>query len=176
MDFIQHTFNWIKGEILEGTIITIVGFIIISTAFLFWKFGNTPNAKALIIPLLITGLIPLVLGIAGIYSYKTRIPEYTSRWEQNPGKFIQAEKERVEGFDNIFKYSYPAAIIMVVGGAILFFLFKSPNIKAISLALMLMGIMAYFIDFFAAERAGSYLKEINSYEKTISTTTSNNLP
>ena len=167
MEFIEHTISWVKGEILEAAIMGIVGFMIIIASILFWKFGDTPYAKALIIPLLITGIIPFTMGISGIYSNNARIPEFTKHWEQSPDKFIQDEKERVEGFDNIFKYSYPAAIILVVGGAILFFVFKTPNWKAISLALMLIGMMAYFIDFFAAERADIYYQKIIEYHKKL---------
>lgn len=167
MEFIQHTLSWVKGEILEATIMGIVGLIIIIAAFLFWKFGDTPYARALIIPLLITGLIPFVMGISGVYFNKSRIPEFKKQWEQNPAQFVQSEIERVEGFDNIFKYSYPAAIILVVGGAILFFVLKTPNWKAISLAFMLIGIMAYFIDFFAAERADTYYQKIMEYYKRL---------
>lgn len=110
---------------------------------------------------MIVGFIPLFFGISGAISKNRSIPEYTALWEQNEQSFISAEKERVESFDKIFKYSYPAAIIFVIGGAILFFLVSSPNWKAISLAMMVLGLMAYFVDHFAAERAEIYLKEIN---------------
>lgn len=161
MEFIIHTINWAKGEITEAIISGIIGLLIIIGALLFWKFGNTPNAKAMVIPLIVVGLIPLVASISGVYTNKNRIIEYSKQYDSNPQAFVLSEKERVEGFDNIFKYSYPAAIIMVIGGAILFFVLKSPNWKAISLALMIMGLMAYFIDFFAAERAKNYLEKIN---------------
>jgi hypothetical protein len=160
MEFIQHSINWAKGEIQEAVIMGIVGLIIIVSALLFWKYGNTPNAKAMLWPLLVVGLIPFIMSFSGVYSNKTRIVEYTTQYEANPKAFIQSEKERVESFDEIFKYSYPAAIIMVIGGAILFFVLKTPNWKAISLALMVMGLMAYFIDHFAAERADIYYKQI----------------
>ncbi len=53
MDFIQHTINWVNGEILEATITGVFGALIILCSVLFWKFGTTPYGKSLIIPLLI---------------------------------------------------------------------------------------------------------------------------
>lgn len=160
MELIDHTINWAKGEIAEATIMGIFGALLVTCSILLWKFGNTPNTKALFIPLLIVGLIPFIMGISGVISNKNRIPSYQKAWETDKQEFILSEKARVEGFDEIFKYSYPAAIIMVITGAILFFISSTPLWKSISLALMTLGLLAYFIDFFAAERADIYLNHI----------------
>ena len=160
MEFIQHTLNWVKGEILEAVIMGICALIIMLCSFLFWKFGNTPNAKALVLPLLFVGFFPFVMAISGVISNKKRISTYSQAWQDNPKEFIQVEYKRVKGFDKIFKYSYPAAFIFTVAGAILFFLIDTPTWKAISLSFIILGFMAYMIDFFAAERANIYLKFI----------------
>lgn len=52
---------------------------------------------------------------------------------------------------------------MTIVGALLFFLFASPIWKAISLAMMTLGLMTYFIDHFAKERADIYLRYIDAY-------------
>lgn len=160
MELIEHTINWSKGEILESTITGIGGLLLLVSGIIFWKFGDTANAKALVLPLVIVGLLIIAAGSFGVASNKAKINRFQQEYQKNPFSFVQSEKERVEGFDNIFKYSYPGAIILVIAGAILFFLFQSPNIKAISLTLMLLGLIAYFIDFFAAERAEIYYHEI----------------
>lgn len=51
---------------------------------------------------------------------------------------------------------------MIIGGAILFFILKTSTGKAISLTMMCLGLMTYFIDHFAKERADMYLEYINS--------------
>ena len=162
MELINHTITWVKGEIQEAIITASFGALIVLCGVLLWKFGTTPYARTLIVPLLVVGTIPLFMGVSGAISNNRSIPEYTARWEQNEQSFISAEKERVESFDEIFKYSYPAAVIFVIGGAILFFLVSSPNWKAISLAMMVLGLMVYFVDHFAAERADIYLEKINA--------------
>ncbi|MCT4588917.1 MAG: hypothetical protein N4A71_13930 [Carboxylicivirga sp.] len=162
MEFIEHTINWAKGEIQEAIIMGIAGLMIIISALLFWKFGNTPYAKAMVLPLLVVGLLPFINSFSGVKSNKTRIVEYTKQYEANPQAFVLSEKERVESFDEIFKYTYPMAIILTIGGAILFFIVgKSPAWKAISLAMITLGLMTYVIDHFAAERADIYLEKIN---------------
>ena len=165
MELIHHTLNWVKGEILEAKIMAIAGVVIILCAILFWKFGTTPYAKSMVTPLFVVGIIPLVFGVSGAISKQKSIIHYKEAWEQNQTEFVQSEKARVESFDNIFKYSYPFAIICTIGGAILFFLISSPNWKAISLSLMMLGLMAYVVDHFAAERADIYLKHIKEVIK-----------
>lgn len=163
MEFIQHTHQWVNGEILEATIMVIAGAVILLSAALFWKFGGTPNAKSLVIPLLIVGLIPFVTGIANVSNNKSRLPACKQAWQEDERAFVLAEKERVQGFDEIFKYTYPFSLIMVMGGAVLFFLLTSPTWRAISLAMMSIGLMAYFIDHFAKERADIYMQHIEVY-------------
>ena len=76
MELIQHTLNWVKGEIVEATIMAIFGALIVTCGVLCWKFGNTPHAKALTIPLLIVGSIPLFMGVSGVITNKKSIPVY----------------------------------------------------------------------------------------------------
>lgn len=65
---VENTLNWYNGEIFEAKIILAFGLIIIIMAFLFQYLGNTPYAKALLIPLLITGVIFSVIGGSMIFS------------------------------------------------------------------------------------------------------------
>lgn len=160
MEFIKYTTNWVNGEIFEATVMSIVGVLIILCSLLFWKFGTTPYAKSLIIPLFVVGLIPLVNGIFSVQNNKSRLSEYEQYWQEDEHQFLLSEQKRVKSFDEIFKYSYPFALIMTIGGALLFFIVSSPNLKAISLAMMMLGLMAYFIDHFAKERADIYLEHI----------------
>jgi len=73
MDFIQHTTNWIKGEIFEATLFGSFGLLTIICSLLFWKFGDTPNSKAVIIPFIVVGLFFLGTAISGISSNKKEI-------------------------------------------------------------------------------------------------------
>lgn len=160
MEFIQHTLNWTKGEIIEATTFGIAGLLVLIAGVLFWKFGGTINAKALVLPLIITGFLFAAIGTFGVYNNQQRLSKYKASYQENPTEFIKSEKARVEGFDDIFKYSFPAALIFTIGGALIFFFSNGANIRAISLAFIIIGLFVYFIDFFAEERAKNYYKEI----------------
>jgi hypothetical protein len=62
MEFIQHTINWCKGEILEGSMVVLYGAVIVIVSILFRKIGATPFTKAMFIPLLVVGLLCIIVG------------------------------------------------------------------------------------------------------------------
>jgi hypothetical protein len=119
MDFINNTNNWVKGEIFEGTVIAVFGILTLFTAFIFWKFGETPHAKVLTIPTVVLGVLLLSMGTAMCSSNQKRFKEYQNQYQENPSGFIKQEKERVEGFQYLYTISKvvaTAAFIFAIFG------------------------------------------------------------
>jgi len=160
MDFIQHTLNWTRGEILESTIFGIFGFACLLISAAFWKFGSTPGARALIIPMLVIGLLYTAVGSFGIYNNTQRLTKFTEAYESDPRGFFQKEKDRVEGFMTWYFYTFGTGTVMILAGLGLFLFVGSPNPRGIGLALILMGFSFLCIDFFSEERAVTYQQEI----------------
>lgn len=160
MDFIQHTTNWVKGEIFEATIFGSFGLLTIICTLLFWKFGETPNSKAVIIPFTIVGIFFIVTAISGIVSNNKRLTEYNEAFQKDKKAFIISEKKRVEDFQYLYKMTIIIAAVSFAV-AIGFFLFTDNQIlKAIGLALILFGMTGLIIDYFSKERADNYYKVI----------------
>lgn len=163
MEFFQHTLQWIKGEIIEASVVLFSGILMIVSSGLLYKFNNTLHGKSLIIPLAVIGLLLATSGIFGIINNNKRISTYTKAYNQNEKEFLLSEKTRVENFDTIFKYTYPISAILVIAGAILFFTTKNTNLKAVYLGFITIGFAAYYIDYFAFERAKIYLNHIKNH-------------
>lgn len=162
MDFIQHTSNWVKGEIFEATIFGSFGFFTIIFSLLFWKFGETPNSKAVIIPFAVVGFFFLATAISGIVSNNKRLTEYTEAFQKDHMDFIKSEKKRVEDFQYLYKMTIIIASVCFVI-ATCFFLFTSNHIlRAIGLALITFGLTGLIIDYFSKERADTYYKVITT--------------
>ena len=160
MEFIQHTINWVRGEILESVVFGAFGFITLIISIIFWRFGKTPNAKGMIIPLLVIGLFYFIAGAVNIYRNQQRIPQYQEEYQKNPVGFVESEKNRTEGFMNIYIYTYVIGTVMILTGLILFLFVGGVNPKGIGLSLILMGLSLLCIDYFSKERAISYHNEI----------------
>jgi hypothetical protein len=166
MEFIQKTTNWVKGEIFEGIIIGSFGLLTIICSLLLWKFGETPNAKAVIIPLAVVGILLLAIAIGGIANNNKRLHQYTEAFNKNKTEFVKSEKKRVEDFQYLYKITI---IIASIGFtiAICFFLFTNNHIlKAIAIALIIIGLSGLTIDYFSKERADMYYKAITTEIKS----------
>jgi glycerol uptake facilitator-like aquaporin len=161
MEFIQHTLNWVKGELFEGKIIAIASFAILLSSFIFWKFGTTPNAKAIVIPLLVVGIIAASVGVPMVFSNQKRLVEFQTNYEENPTAFIQSEKERVEDFQYMYKTALIATVVFLVVALCLLWFTKSQYLHALAIALMLFGLSLQMIDYFSKERAKVYYEHID---------------
>jgi len=166
MDFIQHTTNWIKGEIFEATLFGSFGLLTILLSLLLCKFGETPNSKAVIIPLALVGIFFLATAISGISSNNKRLPKYTEAFNKDKAEFVKSEKKRVEDFQYLYKMTIIIASVCFAV-AICFFLFTNNHIlKAIGLALIIFGLTGLIIDYFSKERADTYYKAITTEMKS----------
>ncbi|HEY8937609.1 MAG TPA: hypothetical protein VIM65_20425, partial [Cyclobacteriaceae bacterium] len=120
MNLFNGTAAWIKGEIFEAVLILAFGVVIILSGVMFWKFGTTPNSKALVIPLVVTGIVYSALGGSMYISNHKRLPAYQLNYDKNKLVFIQAEKERVESFQYMYTISKIVATIFFTCTLIIF--------------------------------------------------------
>ncbi len=160
MEFLQNTNNWVKGEILEASIIAVFGIIVLLSGVALGKFGTTPNARALLLPLLVVGILLLSFGISLYFSNQKRLSEYKEQFEENTIEFVQQEKKRVEDFQYMYIISKVIATIAFVLAFFAFWFTKSSNIQGIAIGLLLFGISSLVIDFFSEERAKIYYNKI----------------
>ena len=160
MNFHQHTLNWLKGELFEGTIILISGIVLIIIALMLWRFGTSPNAKSLIIPILVVGLL-FSLGIGSMMiSNEKRIAQFEKAYLDDSKAFILSEKQRVEDFQVLYKYSVGFAAISFLLTIIAFGFLGNRTFQSICIALMIISVSLIIIDHFSKERSEIYYIEI----------------
>jgi hypothetical protein len=163
MKLIKYSIQWAKGEMFEGMCIAVLGILTLICTVLIWKYGTTVNARALVIPTLVIGLLFTAMGSFMVYSNNNRIAEFETAYQANPTEFTQAEKTRVEGFQ--FMYPTTLAIISVCFlVAVLAFVFsKNPTFHAIGIVLSVFGVALIIIDYFSKERGQIYYEHIKNY-------------
>jgi len=164
MDIFQHTTDWIKGELFEGKLVVFFGIITCICAFLFYKIGTTPNAKALLWPLLIVGFMFIGIGGGMLYSNSKRLVEFPKAYRENPKSFVESEKERVEAFTKWYPTTRYVFATLGVLGIVVFLFWNKPIGRAIGIALLLMTIATYVVDYFSEERAENYYQNLEDYK------------
>jgi O-antigen/teichoic acid export membrane protein len=160
MDFIQHTINWVKGEIFEAIIFGSFGLLTIICSLLFWIFGVTLNSKAVIIPFLLVGIFFLITAISGIVSNNKRVKELTDSYQRNKVEFVFSEKKRVEDFQYLYKMTIIIASVSFIVALSFFYFSDNYRLRAVGIALILFGMTGLVIDYFSKERADNYYKTI----------------
>jgi hypothetical protein len=160
MELIQYTQDWIKGELFEAKLITIFSIMLIVIALLFHFIGNTPNAKAMLFPLIIVGVMFTSLGVGMLYSNTKRTVEFNQAYQDNPQTFASSEKARCEVF--MTWYSTSRWIVSIIGvlGVLIFVFWSTPIGRAIGVSLILITLMAFVVDHFSEERANIYYEHI----------------
>ena len=160
MDFFQNTVNWIKGELFEASLILSFGIVTVIAAFLFWKAGTTPNAKALFFPLLVSGLVYTAIGTGMQINNPKRMTLYQHEYKVNKEAFIQAEKKRVEDFQYGYIISKVVASLLFPATLLIFWLTKNPTWQGIGIGLAYFALAGLVVDYFSQERADIYYKAI----------------
>jgi O-antigen/teichoic acid export membrane protein len=160
MDFIQHTINWVRGEIFEAMIYGSFGLLTIFCSLLFWIFGTTLNSKAVIIPFALVGIFFLITAVSGIANNNSRLREYTGAYQLNKAEFLLSEKKRVEDFQYLYKMTIIIASVSFAVALSFFYFSDNYLLRAVGLALILFGMTGLVIDYFSKERAENYYKTI----------------
>lgn len=162
MTFIDHSVLWVKGEAFEGTLVAIAGVAFILMGIAFWKLGNTAGAKAIVIPIIACGTL---FFAAGVYSYVTnsnehRIQSFQASYAENPTGFVQAEKQRVEGFKSLYQGTLWMALVFFLLAVASHWFTSNLNLRALGMVLALIGSAGLVIDYFSKERADTYYAAI----------------
>lgn len=160
MDFIQHSINWVKGEIFEAMIYGSFGLLTIFCSLLFWIFGTTLNSKAVQIPFALVGIFFLVTAISGIVTNNKRLREYPSAYRLNKEEFVLSEKKRVESFQYLYKMTIVIASLSFAISLSFFYFSDHSLLRAVGIALILFGMAGLVIDYFSKERADIYYEII----------------
>ncbi len=160
MKLFEHTQNWLEGELFEGTIVLVSGIILLIISLVLWKFGSTPNAKALIIPIMVVGLL-FSLGIGSMMvSNQKRIINFEKAYQENPKEFIESEKQRVEDFQVLYIYSVGFAAFSFLLTIFAFGFMENRIFQSVCIALMIVSVSLIIIDHFSKERAQIYYQHI----------------
>ena len=160
MGLIQHSINWCKREIFEGKMSLLFGVIVLMISLAYWKFGSTPYAKAMVIPILAVAVFSMSVGIYLITTNQARIPAYTAAYTANQEQFIQNEKARTEAFIKWYPYTRYIFLGVMLVAVLTMVLSNGSLARAIGIALMLLSLYVFVLDHFSEERAHIYYGQI----------------
>lgn len=160
MEFIQNTVNWIKAELFEAWFILAFGILSVVGGFLFWKIGTTPNSKALLWPLIVSGFIYASIGGGMLFSNQKRLIEYPKLYQRDKQGFVVSEKKRVDDFQYGYTVSKIVATIFFAMTLLIFWTTKNSTWQGVGIGLTYFALAGLVVDYFSQERADAYYKTI----------------
>ena len=160
MKLLEYSFQWAKGESFEGMCIVIAGVLTLVCSLLIWKFGTTVNAKALLVPVFVLGLLFSSIGGFMLYFNNQRISEFQKAYQTDSKAFIKNEKKRVEDFQFMYPTSLAVSAVCFLITVLAFAFSKNPAFQAIGIVLTVFGVSLIIIDYFSKERAQIYYDHI----------------
>jgi len=160
MKLVEYSVHWAKGESFEGMCIAIAGVLTLICSLLIWKFGTTVNAKSLLAPTFILGLLFSTMGSFMLYSNNKRVTEFQQAYQTDSESFIQHEKKRVEDFQFMYPTSLAITAVCFLFTILAFVYSKNPTFHSVGIVLAVFGLSLIIIDFFSKERAKIYYEQI----------------
>ncbi|MFZ6665705.1 hypothetical protein [Peijinzhouia sedimentorum] len=159
MEVIELTTRWVKGEVLQGKIGLVIGFLI-GIAFLNFADFQHPFYKGMIIPFVILEIVLL-----GYSSYQLVMrPKYIVKVEQvyiqRPQSALEMQLKKSRKDDLVYRMIRILWVSLLLGSLLFAFLLNHPLYKGMSIGFAGFFFVAYFFDTILHLRLKIYLKTL----------------
>ena len=156
---IKTALDWAGAEMISSALFATCGVLFLTASFCFWQF-------AYIIPLLVTGLLLMILGIGLIVPNYLRLSSFPDAFQADAAIFIADELARVDktmkGYNNALFVIFPAIIMAC---AVILMMMRTPIWQASAISVIAMIAILLVIDSNANARLGTYKAELEQAQK-----------
>ncbi len=145
MNLLDYTTTWVKGEILQGKILLIIGLIFLITAIVIFKSDNA-LLKGTLIPMAFMLLIFFGYGGMQVFSRTSHINKVEEIYKSNQKEAIDMEYTKAKKDDKSYSILKPIWAILIVLSIVLYFAFSSYYMKGLSIGLVGLFLTALIVD------------------------------
>lgn len=160
MDILKLSTDWAKAEVFSAKMILLLGFLFFLTAFGFWQLGKTSMAKALVWPILISGILLIAVSAGLYFTNKPRITQFEIAYKNDSKAFVQTEIARTAKSQNDLALVFIVLPFIIIVGALLIMLVNTPVWRAIGITTIALMTALMFIDSNTDARNTAYHKQL----------------
>ena len=157
MHILKTAMDWAKAEMFSSMFFAVFGIVFLFASASFWYLGKTETAKAFVIPLLVTGLLLVVLGVGLVIANQWRLSTFPTAFAADAKAFLAAEMTRadktVSGYQKVVHIYLPAIIALC---ALTLLVVRTANWQASMVAIIAMMAVIMLVDTNAAKRMERY--------------------
>lgn len=157
MNLLEHTTNWVEGEIVQGKIMFVLG-VVVLIGFITIFRSNSALLRGMLVPI---GLILLILFGYGGYQIFGRPPHLnmvTDLIEKNPKQAIEQEYKKAEKDDSTYTMLKKVWVTLIVVSAFSYLFFSSNYLHGLSIGLVGLFATTLLVDSILHQRLLSYMK------------------
>lgn len=163
MEILKLSTEWAKSELFSAKIVGLFSLIVLVSAIGFALWGKTATAKAYVIPLIVSGLFLVAVGVGLYAANKPRLELFRKECNTNADAFVQKEIERTTKSQSDFKMVFKVLPVIIIIAAILFMFLPSATWRAISVTLIVTAAFLLLVDSNTSARNNSYREQLIKY-------------
>ena len=164
MHVLKTAMDWARAEMFSSMFFALFGVVFLFASASFWHLGKTETAKAFVIPLLVTGILLVILGVGLVIANQWRISTFPAAFAADAKAFLAAEITRadktVSGYQKAVQIYLPAIIAIC---ALALLVVKTPNWQASMVAIIAMMAVIMLVDTNASTRMEDYQDRLQEF-------------
>jgi len=158
---LEHTNNWVKGEVTQGWVMLIGGIVMAIACYYCWK-ADSAIIRGMLIPLILVMLIFMGYGSSLIWGRPGKAKALTTAYQQNERMTVQEEIQRLTKEGGTYSMTIKGWVVTIIVGIALYFLLSAGYYKGLGMGIAFLGLMALITDLFLSKRAANYLELIQN--------------
>lgn len=160
MELLDHTTEWVKGEVFQGKIMLSVGILLLIGGVAILK-SDHEILRGTLIPLGLILLLTLGYGTMQVFSRPGHITKVSQLLAENPKKAIAQEYKKASSDDNIYSRLKIVWSVLIAITAVLYMVFPNDYLKGLAIGLIALFLTALVVDSVLHYRLSIYLKALN---------------
>ncbi|NNK74515.1 MAG: hypothetical protein HKP42_00480 [Maribacter sp.] len=162
MELLDHTTEWVKGEVFQGKIMLAIGILLLIGGVAILK-SDHEILKGTLIPLGLILLLILGYGAMQVFSRPGHVTKVSQVLAENPQDALEQEYNKAMKDDKIYSTLKIVWSILIVIAAGLYLLFPSSShyLKGLAIGLIGLFLTVLVVDSVLHYRLSIYLKAIN---------------
>ena len=164
LHILKTAMDWAKAEIFSSMFFALFGVAFLFASASFWYLGKTETAKAFVIPLLVTGILLVILGVGLVIANQWRLSTFPTAFAADAKAFLASEITRadktVSGYQKAVQIYLPAIIAIC---ALALLVVKTPNWRASMIAIIAIMRVIMLVDTNASMRMEDYQKTLEEF-------------
>ncbi len=161
MNLLEHTSNWVKGEVAQGKIMVTIALVLLFTVVAIWK-SDQHFLRGMLIPLT---LVVLAIGGYGgfqLFGRPGHVNKVQEVYDRSPEEALQMEYDKATKDDKTYTRLKPIWAGLMIVCLILYLVLKEESCQGLVIGLAVLFLSVLLLDTTLHHRLKIYLTALQN--------------